>query len=236
MDRFEIDAGKDEGENIAGKGALIYGGSFNPLHIGHTRLAIEARETLRHLLDEVVFMPVHTPPHKDPRGLLPFSFRAKMIRESVARYPWMKCSELENERSGPSYTVDTLRLYRERNPDKRIYFLIGSQDFSLLPEWRDWKELFSLVNFAVAPRGNFSFEDLVRVARGLFPDAEVRLRDAPPSAEGVVIYFPARFLDISSSMIREKWLKNENIDYLTPAPVAESLNKNKDFVKKYWRE
>ncbi|MBD5608080.1 MAG: nicotinate (nicotinamide) nucleotide adenylyltransferase [Desulfovibrio sp.] len=229
MDRFEAEAGKE-------KGVLIYGGSFNPPHIGHTRLAIEAREKLGHLLDEVVFMPVHTPPHKDPRGLLPFSFRARMIRESVARYSWMRCSELENERSGPSYTIDTLKLFRERNPNKRAYFLIGSHDFSLLPEWRDWRELFSLVSFAVAPRGNFSFEDLVRVARGMAPDIAVLRYDAPSPAGRAVIYFPAHFLDISSSLIREKWLRNENIDYLAPDPVADLLNQNKDFVKKYWRE
>ncbi|MDE5833290.1 MAG: nicotinate (nicotinamide) nucleotide adenylyltransferase, partial [Desulfovibrio sp.] len=222
MDKSGLNPAREGAGSEKGDGVLLYGGSFNPIHIGHIRLALEAREKLRHLLDEIVFMPAYWPPHKDPRGLLPFSLRAGMIRKSVARYPFMRCSELEGERGGPSYTIDTVRLFREKNPDRAVYFLIGSQDFLLLPEWRDGLELLVLVNLVVAPRGDFSFADLDAATRAMRPD--VRAREAALAAgEGGPIYFPVHFLDISSSMIREKWLRNENIDYLTPARVVASL-------------
>ncbi|MDO5483370.1 MAG: nicotinate-nicotinamide nucleotide adenylyltransferase, partial [Desulfovibrionaceae bacterium] len=94
-----------------GRGRLLFGGSFNPPHVGHLRLAIEAREALGQLVDGVDLLPCAHPAHKQGRGLLPFALRAAMLEAAVAPLPDIRCNRLEAARAGTSYTWDTLGLY-----------------------------------------------------------------------------------------------------------------------------
>ncbi|MDL2272823.1 nicotinate-nicotinamide nucleotide adenylyltransferase, partial [Desulfovibrio sp. OttesenSCG-928-I05] len=89
----------------------IFGGSFNPPHIGHMRLALEVQEALRP--DRLDFLPTAVSPHKGRRQVLPFTTRARMLEESIKGIPGLAVNPMESERDGPSYTVDTLRIYRE---------------------------------------------------------------------------------------------------------------------------
>lgn len=220
-------------------GILVYGGSFNPLHIGHMRLAIEAREKLSGLIDEVVFLPVSVPPHKNPRCLLPFEIRAQMIDDTLRDFPSMRCDKLEHERAGTSYTIDTLKFYRRRYLETSLYFLIGSADFELLPTWRDGLRLIELANFIVAPRGDFTWEDMTSLCKKFWGAASGVARgcDWLDSGFGTRVYWlPAHYLDISSSLVRSMWLANESITYLVPEPVRRLLDKQGEFVRKYWAE
>ena len=122
-------------------GRAILGGSFNPPHVGHLRLAIEAAEALSSLTDGVDLIPCAVPPHKAMTGMLPFDLRARMLEASIADLPFLRCNRLEGQRQGPSYTWDTLLAYREAAPDTELYFILGSPDFALLPTWHRGLEL-----------------------------------------------------------------------------------------------
>lgn len=234
MARRETEKGARDGR----EGILLYGGAFNPPHIGHLRLMIEAREKMRGIVDRAEFLPVNAPPHKDQRSLLPFDFRTRLLRECAAPYPWLGCCEIERERPGLSYTYDTLALYGEKYPERRIFFLLGGADFLLLPTWRKGLELLDVANLVVAPRGDADYGKIAGFAgkmkgfRGLIRAGDPLPDDGPNS----IIYLPAPVLNISSSRIREKWLNNENIAWLTPDPALKELERAKDTVKEYWQE
>ena len=122
-------------------GRAILGGSFNPPHVGHLRLAVEVREALGDLVTGVDLVPCAVPPHKDASDLLPFGLRAALVEACIAGLPWLACNRLEGRRQGPSYTWDTLTAYRQAAPGTDLYFILGSPDFAQLPLWRRGTEL-----------------------------------------------------------------------------------------------
>ncbi|MDO5537231.1 MAG: nicotinate-nicotinamide nucleotide adenylyltransferase, partial [Desulfovibrionaceae bacterium] len=124
-------------DRTAPSGIAILGGSFNPLHVGHLRLAVEIYEALGAHIARVDLVPSAHPPHKEESRVLPFALRARLAREAAAPYPWLRCSELEGERDLPSYTWDTLGLYAERERGRRIFFVLGIEDYAQLPAWRN---------------------------------------------------------------------------------------------------
>ena len=101
-------------------GRAILGGSFNPPHVGHLRLAIEAREALGDLVQGVDMVPCAVPPHKAQSGMLPFELRASMVAACAESIPWLRCNRAEALRQGPSYTWDTLCAYREAEPETEL--------------------------------------------------------------------------------------------------------------------
>lgn len=229
------------------KGILIYGGSFNPIHIGHLRLAIEAREYLRAFLNKVDFVPTASHPQKDDSGLLPFSLRTELVRVALEGLADMSCNEIEHKRAGPSYTLDTLQEYCSSREKEDIYFLLGSGDFLLLPTWYRGLEILDYCNLVVAPRGNFSAGDFIAACKNFWPSAtpdEARakslnfdgglcLREEKGSA---IFYLPIPHLELSSSRIRELWLAGLNIDFLVPFLDIEILKREKIQVRKSWQK
>ncbi len=174
----------------------LLGGSFNPPHVGHFRIALEIREAF--CPETTLLIPVADPPHKIDADLLPFSLRAAMLEAVAATLPGLEVCRIEAERSGPSYTVDTLIALHERRPDCRLLFILGDDNFSLLPTWHRGLELPVWADLVVLPRvfwGNgarcapsmdaahtdafrgASEEDFCRTALSLWPEAEP---SAPP--------------------------------------------------------
>lgn len=227
------------------KGVLVYGGSFNPIHIGHLRLAIEARECLRSFLSRIHFVPAYSHPWKDDGSLLPFTLRVKLVRAAIECLPGAFCSELEEEREGPSYTIDTLGEYCKNYKKENVFFLIGSEDYLLLPKWRRGLEIIKFCNLAVAPRGAWPASDFIEATRrfwsGAVPDLEAQnqmgldkgvcLRTASGSR---VFYLSIPWLEISGSRIRRLWLDGYNIDFLVPWADIEILDKEKTQVREIW--
>lgn len=207
-------------------GLLILGGSFNPPHVGHLRLAVEAREALGDLIRGVDLVPSAHPPHKKNQRLLPFELRAAMLEAAAKPLPWLRCNRLESLRDGPSYTWDTLRAYRDAEPRTDFYFLLGSPDFALLPTWHRGLELPALCNFVVVPRGEQTAEEFTDIARALWPEAEMRPPLLPDSAcmalpgGGLAHFLPLPWLAVSASRIRELWLTGRSVDYLVPEPAC----------------
>src|SRR6185369_11984582 len=113
----------------------IYGGTFDPVHVGHLILAEQAREQGR--LDEVWFVPAPRPPQKDGVAITRFEARVEMLALAIAGQAAFRIDELEKERVGPSYTVDTLAELRRRHPAYTFFLLIGGDSLADLPLWRD---------------------------------------------------------------------------------------------------
>lgn len=131
----------------------ILGGSFDPVHVGHLRLASEARDQLG--LDRVILVPAAVQPLKHASRAAPTAaeHRLAMLRLAAEGHPWLETSDLELRRPGPSYTVDTLRALREAlGPDAELYFIAGADVLRDLDRWYRVDELLSLARFVVASR------------------------------------------------------------------------------------
>lgn len=223
-------------------GRAILGGSFNPPHVGHLRLAIEVREALGSLVDRLELMPCANPPHKSARGLLPFALRADMVRAAIRGLPGIKLNTEEGQRQGLSYTWDTLSVFRAREPERPLYFVLGTPDFSLLHTWHRGLELPRRCHFVVVPRGERDHGFFVAAARRLWPAAEEHAPVLPGShcmvlpGGGLAHYVPLPWLAVSASRIRQRWLAGRNVDYLMPQAVEALLRLRREEVVRHWRD
>lgn len=230
-------------------GKIIYGGSFNPVHVGHLRLAIETFEMLGNFVDSLEFVPSGRHPWKEEAGMLPIAMRSRMIRESIASMPSMRCNELESQRSGPSYTIDTIKAYCKTLLPAELFFLVGSADYALLPKWRNGLDMPLYCNLVVAPRGGYGVAEFIAMTQAFWPLARLdekgagRIRLAGKNCacmmlpEGTgIFYLPAPYLEVSASRIRKLWLDGRDIRYLVPEAVIEFLESQRHVIMEYWRE
>ena len=141
----------------------ILGGSFNPPHFGHLRLAVEVMEALHPV--RLDFLPAPMPPHKGRRGLLPFALRVAMLEKALHGLHGFCINTMENERDGPSYTTDTLRLYRKREPGIRHFFILGAEDFASILSWHEWQLLPELADIVVVSRAGSEVEVFMNTIR-----------------------------------------------------------------------
>ncbi len=128
----------------------IFGGSFDPIHLGHLRSAERVRSALG--LDRVVFVPAARPPHKPGRRLADAESRLAMVELAIAAEPAFAASGLELERGGTSYSVDTLEWFQAREPDAALTFIVGDDAFREMQTWRDASRLFELASVVVTNR------------------------------------------------------------------------------------
>ncbi|MBD5552838.1 MAG: nicotinate-nicotinamide nucleotide adenylyltransferase [Desulfovibrio sp.] len=232
----------------APRGILIFGGSFNPLHIGHLRLALEALDWLSEHVERVDLVPAGEPPHKPGHCLLPFALRSGIIRASIAGVPGLACNEIEGSLAGPSYTHRTLEILGRQYGRDNLYFLLGSQDFLLLPEWKDGLDLPSLCNLVIVPRGDYNKSDFEFQSHKFWPDCkraefaplEKCLHETGAALRHVsgthLFWLPLPVLDISATRIRKLWLCDRNVDYLVPAPGLKILNAACGIARQCWQE
>src|SRR3712207_5576514 len=128
----------------------VFGGTFDPVHLGHLILAEQCREQAQ--LDQVWFIPAARPPHKQDRPLTPFAQRLEMLALALAGHPAFRADDLEKDRPGPSYTVDTLEEVRRRQPGQELELLIGSDCLPDLPRWREPVRILELAGLLVVAR------------------------------------------------------------------------------------
>ena len=128
----------------------LYGGSFDPIHQGHLLVAQAALEELN--LDRLNFIPAAQSPFKPGSSPAPASVRLRMLRLALAGWTAFSVDELELQRGGISYSIDTVREYRRRHPLANIYWLLGADHVPTLPQWREATTLAGLVEFVVIPR------------------------------------------------------------------------------------
>lgn len=199
----------------------ILGGSFNPVHNGHLRLAIEVRETLG--LARVDLLPARVPPHKIDAGLLDFELRLELVGLAVAAVPGLGVCALEGEMPVPSYSYATLNRLRETQPDTNHVFILGGTDLLTLPEWHRGLEIPLLTDLAVALRGDTDTADL----EGFLAAHWDARSDGPGvfriAGGGRVAFVTAPRLDISSSLVRDKFLHGRELCALVPDRVRQRM-------------
>jgi len=127
----------------------IFGGTFDPVHLGHLILAEQCREQAR--LEQVLFVPAAQPPHK-PRPQAPFAQRVEMLQLAISGNPAFRVDELEGERSGPSYTADTLAELRRRRPGDELFLIVGADSLRDLPAWYQPQRIAELATLVVVAR------------------------------------------------------------------------------------
>ena len=207
----------------------LLGGTFDPVHYGHLRLAEEAREALG--LARVLFSPAGAPAHR-PAPAASAAHRRAMLAAALADNPHFALETFELERDAPSYTVETLTALRAREGGARpLVWIIGSDAFAALHTWRRWRELFALAHFAIAQRPGQTFDAppdgaLAAEYRARRVNDPQRLRHA---AAGCLIDFAMTPLAISATAIRANLARGASNRYLLPAAVANYIDHHQPY-------
>lgn len=190
----------------------IMGGTFDPIHLGHLVTAEAVRSEFG--LDEILFLPAADPPHKKGKKVTDAYHRLIMTHLAVASNPYFTVSRLEMERSGPSYTVDTMRELQQRFGDAaEFFFITGADEVNDLPDWHEPVELLRESRFIAATRHGCKLnrERLEKTFGDLASERIFRLTTPQ--------------LEISSTDIREKVRTGVSIRYLVPPAVADYIDK-----------
>ncbi|WP_066367941.1 nicotinate-nucleotide adenylyltransferase [Neobacillus fumarioli] len=176
----------------------ILGGTFDPPHNGHLLIANEVLSALK--LDKIWFIPNQDPPHKKKSCSITNEDRMEMLKRALNGNPVFDIQTIELERTGPSYTIDTIRMIREQYKDHQFYFIIGADMIEYLPKWKQIDELIALVQFVGVKRPSYSC-----------------LTEYP------ILYVDVPAFEVSSSMIRERLKDGKSVKYLMPDAVIEFI-------------
>ncbi|MEK4028738.1 nicotinate-nucleotide adenylyltransferase [Pseudobacillus sp. FSL P4-0506] len=180
----------------------ILGGTFNPPHLGHLIIANEVLEALH--LDEIRFMPNYVPPHKEIDHRISDEDRICMLQAAIDGQPYFSTELIEIKRKGTSYTFDTMKMLKEREPETEFYFIIGGDMIEYLPKWYKIDELSRMITFVGVRRPGYSVETP-------YP---VRLIEAPE-------------IHLSSTMLRQRAAGGGTLRYLLPEQVIDYIKENR---------
>lgn len=205
----------------------ILGGTFNPVHYGHLRVAEEAREAMG--LDRVIFMPTSITPHKADEQAAPAWARLEMLRIAVSGNPCFSVSDMEIERGGKSYTIDTVRELKGKERDIDASLIVGNDSFNDITSWREYDELLKLASFIVVHRPGYAVKKPaealpVELARKFWYDADSGSFMSPFGTR--ITYLATTLLDISSSDIRRRVGEGGSVRYLLPCEVEECISRH----------
>jgi nicotinate-nucleotide adenylyltransferase len=186
----------------------IFGGSFDPVHLGHLLVTQAAFEELG--LDRLFFVPASQSPFKSENEIAPAKIRLQLLRLALAGKTNCEIDEQEIKRGGISYTIETLRDYARRFPGAQLFYLIGADNISKLTEWREANELAKLAEFVAIPRPGETVAEFPKPFRGKI-------------LKGFLV-------EISSSQIRARVKANLPIENLVPPFVAEAIRNNRLYL------
>ncbi len=186
----------------------VFGGTFDPVHLGHLILAEQCREHGR--LDQVLFIPAARPPHKGENELTSFEKRVAMLALGISGNPAFRIDELEKDRPGPSFTVDTLAQLQQRHPGAELLLIIGSDTLRDLPTWHEPRRVLELAGLLVVPRPGWPIPSIEEARRSL----------------GVESAFPLRYqacdmplIEIASRDLRKRMREGKSVRYMIPRAV-----------------
>ncbi len=186
----------------------LFGGSFNPVHLGHLLVAQAAREELA--LSRIHFIPAAQSPFKPDIELAPAAERLRLLRLATAGHTNTEVDDQETRRGGVSYTIDTVRDYLSRFPGVRLFYLIGADHVAQLPKWRDAAELARALEFVIIPR-----------------PGEAHMPLPVPFRGRTLSGFP---LGVSSSQVRDRVKAGRPVDLLVGPAVAEAIRNNRLYL------
>lgn len=190
----------------------LFGGTFDPPHLGHLALAMAARRQLG--LDRLLWMLTPDPPHKQGQSITPLDHRLAMVKLALEGHPEFELSTVEIDRPGPHLSLDTVRIVAEQNPGAGLVYLMGGDSLHDLPTWHRPADLVSALHFLVVmrrPEDDIDLPALEAQIPGL--TAKVRFVDAPP-------------VEIAASEIRTRVAAGQEFQQFVPPPVYEYIRKN----------
>ncbi|MCI9019486.1 MAG: nicotinate-nucleotide adenylyltransferase [Eubacterium sp.] len=191
----------------------LMGGTFNPVHYGHLLIAENAYEQFE--LDEVIFMPTGSSPHKDSRQILDAEHRMEMLRLATADNPHFTCSDYEISRQGVSYTHLTIRAFHDQKKDCGLYFIMGADSLAYFDTWRCPDEISRLSVILAAVRDGLNMEELLPIREQLWHRYGTK-----------VGFINTPNFSVSSNIIRQRVMSHHSIRYLVPDSVGEYIREN----------
>jgi nicotinate-nucleotide adenylyltransferase len=193
----------------------IFGGTFDPVHLGHLILAEQCRVQAQ--LDDVWFVPSANPPHKTDRGVTRFEQRCDMLELAIAGHPSFQVNRIEKELDGPSYTARTLGALHASHPGNEFFLLLGSDCLPDLPGWYEPRQVIERTALLVVPRPGVMLWTAERLAAALGVDAAtVRLR-----------FVACPMIEIASRELRRAIADGMSVRYMVPRAVEEYIRERK---------
>lgn len=193
----------------------LYGGSFDPVHNGHLRIAHAFADELG--LQSVVFLPAGDPYHKPGSGT-PAAHRLAMVERAIAGDPRFAASDCDIVRQGATYTIDTIQIFRQHFPKAQFWWLLGMDSLMQLHTWKNWQTLVRQVHIAAAERPGQTLAAAPKALYGwlgsALADGSLKILSTPP-------------LDISSSRIRQLIAEDSDVSALLPESVADYVRKHR---------
>ena len=204
---------------------LLFGGTFDPVHNGHLEIARFMANRLA--VGRTIFIPAAQPPHKNDVFYSPFQYRIRMLRLAIGNDNLFDVSDCELNRPGPSYTLDTVKHFRQQlHKHTKLYWLIGADTLAQLHTWHKPAQLIQLCTIVTALRPScpdYTTADL-SVLKPVLNDQQIQqLRTH---------IYPSPLINISSTNIRQRIRQGQTIDNLTPAPVVHFIKQNKLYLQK----
>lgn len=217
------------GSSNRGMGAIgVFGGSFDPIHIGHLRTAWELLQNLS--LDEVRFLPCRVPPHRD-MPVAPAELRLQMVRAATRGQPGFVVDTRELKREGPSYSVDTLASLRGDYPERPLALLVGMDALLGFPDWHRWQEIFDFAHVVVAHRPGWKPPTDGRMGQLLSRLMVATVDELFAHPAGRIFVQPVTQLEISSSAIRALVASGGDPAYLVTDTVRQIIAESGAYLK-----
>lgn len=210
----------------------IFGGTLDPVHLGHLRSAEEVREAFG--LDEIWFIPAARPPHKDAPAITPFEHRLRMVELAVRGNSMFRVLDMESRRPGPSYSIDTLRELSQRYGSTReFFFIMGADAFLDIEIWKEYRKLVDFCSIIVMSRDDTLYSEAEAVIARAWPaHSRTGHRCFECSGGGSILFHRVTRLEISATSIREKARQGMSIRYLVPEKVREYMETNRLYAEK----
>ncbi|QIZ77584.1 nicotinate-nucleotide adenylyltransferase [Ferrimonas lipolytica] len=201
----------------------LFGGTFNPVHNGHLRCALEVQRGLE--LDRVDLLPNAIPPHKTSPGVSAEQ-RLAMVELACANHPQLTVDGRELNRLGNSYTVDTLAEIKAQQPQAQLHFIIGMDSLLNFHQWHQYQQILEFTHLIVCHRPGHQLHPSSTAAALLEKHQRHSVKALQQHASGGIFLFAATQLDIASSALREQMANGQAADFLLPPQVVDYIEQN----------
>ncbi|MCX8094148.1 MAG: nicotinate-nucleotide adenylyltransferase [Candidatus Goldbacteria bacterium] len=189
----------------------LFGGTFNPPHIGHLLIARNIKKEFN--LDKIIFIPANIPPHKQSNNnIIDGIHRFEMLKLLLKKEPDFIVSDFELKRKEISYTIETVKYFKNEFLNQELFFIVGSDNFYYIETWKDYKNLLNMINFIIYIRSGYTKEKIIQKHKNILNEK--------------ILWSKSQQIDISSSEIRAKISMGENCKEDVGEAVWEYIQKN----------